>query len=322
MGCNQSKSTTTITNNHQQQSITEQTTSTNSYVYQTPTISNNNKKKQSSTPNNNNSTISPTSSKKRPRKLKLTIDTNDSNNVNSINSTTTKLARKSSLDGSIIKESLQIIHTPKPTETVKSIPLMSNYQLAGTSAKVFVCEDIDRSRLIAMKVVNKKLLTKMSHNFEASYRSDGFKREVAVLKRLKHENIARLYEVIDDTKHNLLYLAMEYFDGGDLGDNATSTIPEKQAKIWSKQILEALRYCHDNNVVHRDLKTENILKLKDSRGSISRFWYVTYGNKSKTKKKKKKKKRQSPTMKRRRKKANKINYVKQWEHIYILHLKL
>ena len=32
----------------------------------------------------------------------------------------------------------------------------------------------------------------MSHNFEASYRSDGFKREVAVLKRLKHENIARL----------------------------------------------------------------------------------------------------------------------------------
>ena len=276
MGCNQSKSTTTITNNHQQQSITKQTTSTNSYVYQTPTINN---KKQSSTPNNNNnSTISPTSSKKRPRKLKLTINTNDSNNVNSNDNTTTKLARKSSLDGSIIKESLQIIHTPKPTETkiVNQYRWMSNFPIGtGTSAKVFVCEDIDRSRLIAMKVVNKKLLTKMSHNFEASYRSDGFKREVAVLKRLKHENIARLYEVIDDTKHNLLYLAMEYFDGGDLGDSnvPTSTIPEKQAKIWSKQILEALRYCHDNNVVHRDLKTENILKLKDG----SRVALVDFG---------------------------------------------
>ena len=144
-----------------------------------------------------------------------------------------------------------------------------------TSAKVFVVEDLDRSRLVAMKVVNKSLLKKMSINFEASYRSDGFKREMAVLKRLRHPNIVRLYEVIDDPKHNLLYLALEYFDGGDLGDSSIPTPPIKEdvAKRWSRDILEALRYCHDNNVVHRDLKTENILKVKDG----SRVALVDFG---------------------------------------------
>ena len=156
-----------------------------------------------------------------------------------------------------------------------SFYLVFKWILLKTSAKVFVVEDLDRSRLVAMKVVNKSLLKKMSINFEASYRSDGFKREMAVLKRLRHPNIVRLYEVIDDPKHNLLYLALEYFDGGDLGDSSipTPSIKEDVAKRWSRDILEALRYCHDNNVVHRDLKTENILKVKDG----SRVALVDFG---------------------------------------------
>ena len=60
-----------------------------------------------------------------------------------------------------------------------SFYLVFKWILLKTSAKVFVVEDLDRSRLVAMKVVNKSLLKKMV-NFEASYRSDGFK-ELAVL---------------------------------------------------------------------------------------------------------------------------------------------
>ena len=73
----------------------------------------------------------------------------------------------------------------------------------------------------------------------------------------------------------MLYLALEYFDGGDLGDSSipTPSIKEDVAKRWSRDILEALRYCHDNNVVHRDLKTENILKVKDG----SRVALVDFG---------------------------------------------
>jgi serine/threonine protein kinase len=68
---------------------------------------------------------------------------------------------------------------------------------------------------------------------------------------------------------------MEYFEGGNLGDSwsVSPTITEKQAKLWTIQILAALQYCHANNVVHRDLKTENILKSKDG----SRIAIVDFG---------------------------------------------
>lgn len=228
----------------------QNTTTTANYVYKSPIDT------STGTPQQQKSSTSP-SKKHGAKDLGSAVDTN-------LN--TTKLSIEKSVDGSIIKEYLRNTAKPAETKLINQYICMSSFPIGtGTSAKVYVCKDIGCSRLVAMKVVNKKLLTQLSQNFEATYLSDGFKREVAVLKRLSHENIARLYEVIDDTKHNLLYLAMEYFDGGDLGDSfaPTPAIAEKQAKLWTIQILEALRYCHNNSVVHRDLKTENILKSKD-----------------------------------------------------------
>ena len=136
----------------------------------------------------------------------------------------------------------------------------------GTSSRVFLCEDMDQMRMVAIKEVNKSLMLKMSHQFEKSYIKDGFRREIAVMKKLVHPNIGQLIEVLDDDKHKRLYLVLEYFGGGDFGDSFKSTSPytdEVQLRTWAFGLCDAIRHCHKHNIVHRDIKTENVLRTKD-----------------------------------------------------------
>ena len=63
-----------------------------------------------------------------------------------------------------------------------------------------------------------------------------------------------------------MYIVMQEAEKGDLLDYINANhrkIPEKDAKVFFKQILQAVEYCHERNVVHRDLKCENILFDKD-----------------------------------------------------------
>jgi calcium-dependent protein kinase len=85
------------------------------------------------------------------------------------------------------------------------------------------------------------------------------KYEVDILKNLNHPNIVRLYEVFEDK--NVIHLVTELCDGRELFDEIQSRkrFTELEAAIVTRQILQAIAYCHDQNVAHRDLKPENIL---------------------------------------------------------------
>ena len=110
MGCVSSSSSKSTTKNvavQNEAALRKPTSlSTKSYVYKTPA------KPVPSSPSSSPGSVSPSGKRKRPKKLKLMVDTSEASSQSE-----TKLARKTSLDGSIIKESLQIIHTPKPSET-------------------------------------------------------------------------------------------------------------------------------------------------------------------------------------------------------------
>eukprot|EP00945_MAST-04E_sp_MAST-4E-sp1_P003306 g3306.t1 len=170
----------------------------------------------------------------------------------------------------LVKETVQVVATPKKSNeprVLNQYRYTSKFPIGtGTSSRVYLCEDMDKSRMVAIKEVSKKLLQKISRNFESSYLKDGFRREIIVLKRLQHPCIGKLYEVIDDPEHNKLYLILEHFGGGDLGDSysTTATRREDEIKSWCFSVCDALRYCHANNVVHRDLKTENVLKTAEN----------------------------------------------------------
>jgi 5'-AMP-activated protein kinase catalytic alpha subunit len=97
------------------------------------------------------------------------------------------------------------------------------------------------------------------HIFDAELCIKQIKREIRLLRFFNHQNIIRLYEVLDTNTD--IFVVTEYISGGDLYDVIASKgkLPENEAKPYFKQIVAGVDYCHRNLVAHRDLKLENIL---------------------------------------------------------------
>lgn len=87
---------------------------------------------------------------------------------------------------------------------------------------------------------------------------DRFKREVQILRAVKHRNVVQL---IESGEHNgRLYIVMELVEGRSMRDALLRYNPSLLYRLdWSIQIARAVSALHNANVVHRDLKPENIL---------------------------------------------------------------
>ncbi|XP_017738596.1 PREDICTED: serine/threonine-protein kinase SIK3 isoform X3 [Rhinopithecus bieti] len=79
------------------------------------------------------------------------------------------------------------------------------------------------------------------------------------MKMLCHPHIIRLYQVMETER--MIYLVTEYASGGEIFDHlvAHGRMAEKEARRKFKQIVTAVYFCHCRNIVHRDLKAENLL---------------------------------------------------------------
>lgn len=89
--------------------------------------------------------------------------------------------------------------------------------------------------------------------------------EVSILRGLHHKNIVDLIDVFE--VNNKSCFVMEYCSGGELKKYIHENFPLSENEIYriAIQIVEAIRYCHNSAIVHRDLKLENILFTKPSR---------------------------------------------------------
>ncbi|XP_032367941.1 MAP/microtubule affinity-regulating kinase 4 isoform X1 [Etheostoma spectabile] len=149
-------------------------------------------------------------------------------------------------------------------------PHIGNYRLLktigkGNFAKVKLARHILTGREVAIKIIDKTQLnpTSLQKLF----------REVRIMKTLNHPNIVKLFEVIETEK--TLYLIMEYASGGEVFDYlvAHGRMKEKEARAKFRQIVSAVHYCHLKNIVHRDLKAENLLLDADSNIKIADFGF-------------------------------------------------
>jgi serine/threonine protein kinase len=101
-------------------------------------------------------------------------------------------------------------------------------------------------------------------------------REIAAMKRCRHRNIVSLYEVIDDPAVSSLYLVMQYVEHGSLvrmsrdGTPSRTIQPDKLAR-YARQLCAGLQYLHNHNIVHRDIKPDNILLGADDVVYLSDF---------------------------------------------------
>lgn len=89
-------------------------------------------------------------------------------------------------------------------------------------------------------------------------------REIKFLKKLKNINIIKIYEIIE-TKSNV-YFIMEHAPGGELFNYIVSKkkLEEKEASFFFAQIVHALDFIHKHNIVHRDVKPENMLLTENN----------------------------------------------------------
>ncbi|KAL6044684.1 hypothetical protein QOT17_000177 [Balamuthia mandrillaris] len=88
-------------------------------------------------------------------------------------------------------------------------------------------------------------------------------REIDLMKRLRHANVVRMLEVIEAPQK--LYIVYEYIDGGELFEYMTEKdhLSEDEARTFWRQLVEAVKYMHDNGIAHRDIKLENIMLNQD-----------------------------------------------------------
>ncbi|KAJ9543414.1 hypothetical protein OSB04_023121 [Centaurea solstitialis] len=141
---------------------------------------------------------------------------------------------------------------PSPAEK----PLFGKYEVGrllgyGAFAKVYHGRDVHTEQSVAIKAINKQRIVKGGL-------AANVKREISIMRRLRHPNIVRLLEVLANKKK--IYFVLEYAKGGELfAKVAKSRFSEHLSRRYFQQLISAVGYCHSRGVFHRDLKPENLL---------------------------------------------------------------
>ncbi|XP_014793604.1 PREDICTED: peripheral plasma membrane protein CASK isoform X14 [Calidris pugnax] len=130
--------------------------------------------------------------------------------------------------------------------------------MVGPFSVVRRCINRETGQQFAVKIVDVAKFTS-----SPGLSTEDLKREASICHMLKHPHIVELLETY--SSDGMLYMVFEFMDGADLcfeivkRADAGFVYSEAVASHYMRQILEALRYCHDNNIIHRDVKPHCVL---------------------------------------------------------------
>ena len=135
----------------------------------------------------------------------------------------------------------------------------------GAFGKVNLGLNVLTGRVVAIKSFKKTPIEKFKHKMKK------IQYETELMKRFNHKNITKILEVFNDEEYMLII--MEYINGGNLFSfvKKRRKLSEKMAKFLFRQIILGIQHIHSKNVVHRDIKLENILIDFDNNVKICDF---------------------------------------------------
>ncbi len=134
----------------------------------------------------------------------------------------------------------------------------------GGMADIYKARDIEEDRIVAVKI----LKTEFAGSDEFLRR---FRNESKAIALLSHPNIVKIYDVGFTDK--VQFIVMEYVDGITLTDyiEQQGVLKWRDAVHFTIQILKALQHAHDRGIVHRDIKSSNVMLLSDGTIKVMDF---------------------------------------------------
>src|SRR5918998_119122 len=141
---------------------------------------------------------------------------------------------------------------------------------SGGMANVYLAEDEDLGRRVAIKILNDRYASDDTFN-------ERFRREAKSAAALSHPNIVSIYD--RGEADGRPYIAMEVIEGRSLKELvvARGPLPIGQAVAYAKQVLGALRFAHRHGIIHRDIKPHNILLGNENRLKVTDFGIARAG---------------------------------------------
>ncbi|XP_055934237.1 serine/threonine-protein kinase NIM1-like [Argiope bruennichi] len=137
----------------------------------------------------------------------------------------------------------------------------------GNFSKVKMAVHYLTKEKVAVKIIDKTKLQPKSKQM--------LSKEISAMESIQHPHIIRLYEVIETPSK--LFLAMEFAEGGELFHKVANggRIIETEAKILFAQLTSAVEYLHKQNIIHRDLKAENVFISGNNTIKVGDFGFST-----------------------------------------------
>lgn len=124
-----------------------------------------------------------------------------------------------------------------------------------------------------MKIYDKTKISDPSH-------MNNIRNEIQVMQAISHPNIIKYYQTVYTA--DSINIIMELVENNSLIEylraQPTKRATEQNVKIIMKDVLKAIAYLHSKNIVHRDIKLQNILISKDMKIKLIDFGFSTYDN--------------------------------------------
>jgi serine/threonine protein kinase len=155
---------------------------------------------------------------------------------------------------------------------------------SGSFGCVRLCRDETDGELYAVKCISKRRMQRKGGLGRSPRGAPiigcdalaDLRREIAILKKIEHKHIVRLFEVMDDPHHDTVYMVFELMQLGPVMDITSrgehaAPLGEDRARLYFGQLLLAVEYLHYHHIVHRDIKPANLLLYSHSSIRLADF---------------------------------------------------